>query len=77
MPLVSVLMSVFNGEVYLENAIKSILAQDFSDFEFLIKNDGSTDSSQNILDRLGKLESYGLSYRLFLEDLRLYSLTDE
>lgn len=48
-PSVSVLMSVYNGETYLAEAIESILTQSFSDFEFIIINDGSTDRSSDIL----------------------------
>ena len=46
---VTVLMSVFNGERYLRAAIDSILKQIFNDFEFLIINDGSSDSTAEIL----------------------------
>jgi len=49
MPKVTVLMSVFNGERYLREAMESILSQTFEDFEFLIINDGSTDRSREIL----------------------------
>ncbi len=42
-------MSVYNGEEYLREAIDSILNQTFGDFEFLIINDGSTDSTAEIL----------------------------
>jgi len=48
-PKVSVLMPVFNGEAYLREAITSILRQTFSDFELLILNDGSTDTSAEIV----------------------------
>lgn len=48
-PQVSVLMSVYNGELYLAEAIESVLAQSLSDFEFLIHDDGSTDGSWAIL----------------------------
>lgn len=48
-PKVSVLMSVFNGEKYLREAVDSILNQTFKDFEFLIINDGSTDKTEAIL----------------------------
>lgn len=49
MPKVTVLMPVYNGELYLKEAIESILNQSFKDFEFLIINDGSTDSSEEII----------------------------
>lgn len=42
-------MPVYNGEKYLSQAIESILNQTFSDFEFLIINDGSTDKTLHIL----------------------------
>ncbi|HEX8251902.1 MAG TPA: glycosyltransferase [Thermoanaerobaculia bacterium] len=48
-PRVTVLMSVFNGGVYLREAIESILAQTFADYEFLIVDDGSTDDTPSIL----------------------------
>lgn len=48
-PKVTVLMSVYNGEKYLREAIDSILNQTFKDFEFLIIDDGSTDSSPEII----------------------------
>lgn len=48
-PLILVLMPVYNTEKYLKEAIDSILGQTFSDFEFIIVNDGSTDSSREII----------------------------
>jgi glycosyltransferase involved in cell wall biosynthesis len=48
-PKISVVMAVYNGEKYLKEAIESILSQTFSDFEFVIINDGSTDNSENIV----------------------------
>ncbi|MFT3867312.1 MAG: glycosyltransferase [Nibricoccus sp.] len=52
-PIVSVIMSVHNGEPYLREAIDSILAQSFTDFEFLIVNDCSSDNSQRIIISYG------------------------
>ena len=50
MPKVTVLMPVYNGEKYLHEAIDSILNQTFTDFEFLIIDDGSTDNSLKIIN---------------------------
>lgn len=46
---ISVVMSVYNGERYLREAIESILDQSFPDFEFIIIDDGSTDGSGEII----------------------------
>jgi glycosyltransferase involved in cell wall biosynthesis len=51
-PALSVIMSVYNGARYLDEAVESILAQDFADFEFLIINDGSTDGSGTMLQKM-------------------------
>ena len=51
MPLVSVILPVFNQEKYLEETIQSILRQSFTDFELLIVDDGSTDDSARIIRR--------------------------
>lgn len=48
-PAVSVIMAVYNGQRYLAEAIDSILAQTFTDFEFIIIDDGSSDQSGRIL----------------------------
>jgi len=50
-PTVSVLMPVYNCERYLDEAIRSIREQTFTDFEFVIVNDGSTDGSLEIIQR--------------------------
>jgi len=49
MPLVSVIMPVYNAEKYVGQAIESILNQTLSDFEFIIIDDASTDSSAEII----------------------------
>ena len=56
-PLVSVIMSVYNGETYLEEAVSSILNQTFGDFEFIIIDDGSTDATPEILQRFAVADS--------------------
>jgi glycosyltransferase involved in cell wall biosynthesis len=49
-PLVSVLMATFNNAPFLSLAVDSILNQTFTDFEFMIINDASTDETSAILD---------------------------
>ncbi len=56
MPLVSVIMPVYNGEEYFSEAIDSILTQTFSDFELLIVDDGSQDKSAEIIRSYAKLD---------------------
>ena len=48
-PAVSVIMSVYNGERHLAEAVESILVQTFADFEFIIVDDASTDATPRIL----------------------------
>lgn len=49
MPKVSIIMAVHNGLPYLQSAVDSILRQTFTDFEFIIVDDASTDGSLTIL----------------------------
>jgi len=53
-PKISVIMAVYNGEKYLEEAIESILDQSFDDFEFIIVDDGSIDRTSEILREYAK-----------------------
>src|SRR5512146_2439112 len=52
-PIVSVVMPVYNSAPYLREAVDSILAQTFTDFEFIIVDDGSSDETPQILDGYG------------------------
>lgn len=56
-PKVSVLMSVYNGSDFLESAINSILNQTFTDFEFLVVDDDSTDFSLEMIFAWAKKDS--------------------
>jgi GT2 family glycosyltransferase len=55
-PTVSVVMSVYNGERYLPEAVESILNQTLQDFEFIVIDDGSTDRTPDILRSYPELE---------------------
>src|SRR5690606_22590995 len=57
MPKVSVIIPVYNTENYLRECLDSILAQTFTDFEVLLINDGSTDSSGKICDEYAEKDS--------------------
>ena len=48
-PKISVIMSVKNGEKTLKKSVESIISQTFTDWEFIICDDGSTDNTLNIL----------------------------
>ena len=51
MPKISVLLPIYNAEAHLEEAVKGILNQTYSDFELIAVDDGSTDQSLKILKR--------------------------
>jgi len=54
---VSIIMSAFNAEKYISEAIESVLNQTYKDFEFIIINDGSTDNTGKIIKKYSKLDS--------------------
>lgn len=56
-PLVSIGLPVYNGEKFLSRAIDSILRQDFDDFELLISDNFSTDSTPDICDKYARQDS--------------------
>ena len=47
--LISVVLPVYNGGIYLQESIKSILNQSYTNLEIIIINDGSTDASIEII----------------------------
>ena len=55
--MISVIISVYNIAPYLERCVYSILRQTYSDLEIILVDDGSTDESGRICDKLGKLDS--------------------
>jgi glycosyltransferase involved in cell wall biosynthesis len=51
-PAVSVILPVYNGALFLEASVSSILRQTFRDFELIVVNDSSTDNSELLLQQL-------------------------
>lgn len=51
-PTISVVLSVYNGETFIADAIESIRRQTFPDFEIIVVDDGSNDGTAAILDRI-------------------------
>lgn len=48
-PILSIILPVYNGEAFVERAIKSVLNQDLTDWELIVVNDGSTDRSEELI----------------------------
>lgn len=57
MPEVSIIVPVYNAELYLVRCVDSILSQSFTDFELLLVDDGSTDGSGAICDAYAAKDS--------------------
>lgn len=55
--LFSIIVTVYNIELYLEECINSILRQTYEDFELILVDDGSTDRSGNICDYYAKIDN--------------------
>lgn len=62
MPVVSVIVPIYNVESYLAQCVDSILSQSFKDFELLLIDDGSTDSSSSICDEYSTQDKRVFTY---------------
>ena len=52
-PFLSIILPIYNVEKYLDRCMKSILKQSFKDYEIILVDDGSTDSSPILCDKYG------------------------
>lgn len=64
---ISVIIPVYNVENYLDECIKSVCNQTFTDFEIVVVNDGSTDSSLSIIEKYARFDS---RIRIFSQENR-------
>ena len=51
MPLISVVLPVYNGADFIADAISSVLSQSYEDFELIVRDDRSTDGTRKIIDK--------------------------
>jgi len=72
-PKISVLTTVYNGEKYLEETIKSVLNQTYKDFEYLIVDDGSTDRTKEIIKKFEK-KDFRVKYLYYGKNKGYYNL---
>jgi glycosyltransferase involved in cell wall biosynthesis len=56
-PIVSIVMPAYNAEQWIADTIKSLLAQNFPDFELLIGDDGSTDKTRAIIESFARTDA--------------------
>ncbi|MGD2072341.1 MAG: glycosyltransferase [Candidatus Thorarchaeota archaeon] len=56
-PKVSIIIPAYNAEKHIEETISSILMQDFEDFEIIAVNDGSSDKTEEVINKLSEKDS--------------------
>ena len=66
LPLISVIIPVYNGETTIEETVNSVLGQTFTDFELIVINDGSEDSTLDILARINDLKTSNVTEEEFI-----------
>ena len=54
MPQISIIVPIYNGEIYINKCLEMIINQKFKDFELIIIDDGSTDNSFNMCNDYAK-----------------------
>ncbi|MDE6368147.1 MAG: glycosyltransferase, partial [Muribaculaceae bacterium] len=56
MPAISVIVPIYNSQSYLKECVESVLTQSFSDWELILVDDGSTDSSNEICQNFASID---------------------
>lgn len=75
-PFLSIILPIYNVEKYLDRCMKSILKQSFKDYEIILVDDGSTDSSPILCDKYGKQLIKLKCYIKVMEDYRVLEMPD-
>ena len=89
---ITIIMPVYNGEIYIEESINSILQQSYSNLELIIVNDGSTDRTKEVIDKFfydirikyyefhenkGKVSALNKGYQLATGDFIVFLAADD
>ena len=72
MPLLSIIVPVYNVELYIKKCLESIIKQDLNDIEIIIVNDGSKDNSKYIIDKFK--EKYPLKVKAYDKENQMVSM---
>tara|TARA_B100000586_G_scaffold231402_1_gene180442 strand:+ start:151 stop:396 length:246 start_codon:yes stop_codon:yes gene_type:complete len=74
MKKISVLMTVYNTEKYLNDAIKSVLKQTYKNFELIIVDDKSTDNSRKIIRKYKKYKNKKILFKKAYRPTKIFKL---
>lgn len=77
MPLISVLIPTFNSEKYIANCIKSIIGQKFNDYEIIIKDGLSSDSTLQIISGIKEVNPYATINAFSEKDEGIYDAMNQ
>ena len=55
-PLVSIIIPAFNAEKFISETVNSVLTQSYTNWELIIVNDGSTDSTKNLIENFAQTD---------------------
>lgn len=79
-PKVSIIVPVYNAALYLDASIASLLGQSLQEIEIIIVNDGSSDGTGNVIDRLasedGRIKALHLPENMGVHEARIAGLTN-
>lgn len=62
-PIVSIIVPIYNGEKYIQSCVEALIAQEHSNIEIILVDDGSTDDSQKIMEEMAERDSRVVTIR--------------